>query len=217
MPSSSTPSDPPPQRRAERQAETRERLLDAAREAFAAHGYGGASVGTIAEAAGYTKGAFYSNFESKEALFIALLRRHKRQEVEALRTLIGADGDVDEMLDALAAQLNAAADGDETWALLSFELQRRARSSPAVAEALAELQAQQQSRLAELIATLFDQAHKAPPVPPRDLAAAGMALAYGLTVLQAPWAGDDGASSNGPPGTLLTLFLRSVIDAAPSA
>jgi hypothetical protein len=73
---------------------------------------------------------------------------------------------VDETLDTLAVHLNAAADGDETRALLSFELLRRARSSPAVAEALADLQDQQQDRPADLVARLFERAEKVPPVPP---------------------------------------------------
>lgn len=207
-----TPADS----RKDRQVRTRERLLDAAREAFAAHGYGGASVEAIAEAAGYTKGAFYSNFDSKEALFIALLRRHKRREVEALRTLVEEASNADATLEALAAQLNAAADGDETWALLSFELQRRARSSPAVAEALADLQEEQQDRLADLIARLFDRAEKAPPVSPHALATACMALTYGLTMLQGSPDGDDAAHAEERPGILLTLFLRSVLATAPS-
>jgi AcrR family transcriptional regulator len=56
--------------RAEQQALTRERLLAAAERVLARHGYGGASIDLITAEAGYSKGAIYSNFESKEAVFL---------------------------------------------------------------------------------------------------------------------------------------------------
>lgn len=57
----------------ERRARTRARLLDAAHEVFAEVGMDAASVEMICERAGFTRGAFYSNFESKEELFLALI------------------------------------------------------------------------------------------------------------------------------------------------
>ncbi len=55
--------------------ETRERILDAALEAFARHGYDAASVSDICRRAGVTKGGFYHHFPSKKALFLDLLER----------------------------------------------------------------------------------------------------------------------------------------------
>ena len=60
--------------RAEQQAATRAALIDAAAQVFAERGFTGASVEAIAARAGYTRGAFYSNFESKEELFAELLQ-----------------------------------------------------------------------------------------------------------------------------------------------
>lgn len=60
--------------RAEQQARTREALLDAAVKVFVERGFYGASVEAITAEAGYTRGAFYSNFDSKEQLFAALLQ-----------------------------------------------------------------------------------------------------------------------------------------------
>jgi AcrR family transcriptional regulator len=58
--------------RAEQQQQTRTLLLAAASEVFAESGFEGASIDAITERAGFTRGAFYSNFASKEALLIAL-------------------------------------------------------------------------------------------------------------------------------------------------
>src|SRR5579859_7400566 len=68
--------------------QTTQRLLDAAQKLIARKGLSAASVEDIAEAAGYTRGAFYSNFNSKGDLFIELLRRDHEahmQEFNALR------------------------------------------------------------------------------------------------------------------------------------
>jgi AcrR family transcriptional regulator len=63
--------------------QTTQRLLDAAQKVIAKKGLAGASVEDIAEAAGYSRGAFYSNFKSKSDLFIDLLRRdHERINAE---------------------------------------------------------------------------------------------------------------------------------------
>src|SRR5258708_850410 len=69
--------------REESQALTRERLLESAAREIARHG-AGASVRDIAEAAGYSQGAVYANFESKELMFLELLRRHMEKEAGEL-------------------------------------------------------------------------------------------------------------------------------------
>jgi AcrR family transcriptional regulator len=59
--------------RKQRQAQTRERLMESAMRVFSEEGLDGASIDAIAAAAGYTKGAFYANFESKDELFLTIL------------------------------------------------------------------------------------------------------------------------------------------------
>ena len=59
--------------------ETCDKLFEAAARVFEEQGIGGASIETIAEAAGFTRGAFYSNFKSKDELIIAMLEDHVEQ------------------------------------------------------------------------------------------------------------------------------------------
>ena len=61
-------------------AEMRMRLIEAAATVFAQKGYGGASLEEVAETAGFSKGAVYSNFAGKEELFLALLDPARRCE-----------------------------------------------------------------------------------------------------------------------------------------
>jgi AcrR family transcriptional regulator len=75
-----------------RRAATRQRLLTAASAIFAERGMHGATVEDICEAAGFTRGAFYSNFASKEELFFALLRQEKEQVLDQLERVVGDEG-----------------------------------------------------------------------------------------------------------------------------
>jgi AcrR family transcriptional regulator len=70
------------QTQAERRATTRARLLRAARQTFARHGYHATSVDRVSEAAGLTKGAVYDHFGSKAGLFLALLDEHFGARIE---------------------------------------------------------------------------------------------------------------------------------------
>lgn len=71
-------------------AEVRRRLLDAALEVFADRGFASASLDQVAEAAGLTKGAIYSNFASKDDLFFAVMEDQVLNRIEAVRTVLAA-------------------------------------------------------------------------------------------------------------------------------
>src|SRR5271156_4965846 len=77
--------------RAQQQAVTRERLLAAAEQVIARHGYGGASIDLITAEAGYSKGAVYSNFESKEAVFLELLRLYMERDMAELERIVSLE------------------------------------------------------------------------------------------------------------------------------
>src|ERR1700722_12611485 len=72
--------------------EVRDRILDAASKVFAAEGFAGATIDAIGQAAGFTKGAVYSNFESKDELFLALLDREFELRGQQIETALGGSG-----------------------------------------------------------------------------------------------------------------------------
>lgn len=123
-----------------RRERTRERLLDAAFTVFAHHGIRGASIEAVCEAAGFTRGAFYSNFSSKEELFLALAERATRRQLTSLES-IGDDVELDFVHDgvvdyeAIRAVLSVVITdpGDaRQWALMRAELELLAMRDPAV-------------------------------------------------------------------------------------
>ena len=191
--------------REEGRERTREHLLEAARMAVARNGYDGTSIADIAEAAGFSKGAFFSNFESKEALLLELLRRHKEQDIATLGRIleeVEQGKDAAAALDGYLASLGGSAD----WARLDIELQLHAARNPAFATDYDVLQGRTRSGLAHLIAGLYEKAGKRPPVAPGDMADLFVALVHGLVLKR-----------TGAPGAAVRLVFDSLMAAAEPA
>jgi AcrR family transcriptional regulator len=114
----------PPNPRAKRPSrnETRERLLDAAAEVFIERGIGGCSVEEIAESAGFSRGAFYSNFADKDELVLALLERLSQQSVAEIEQLMSENPDADDYLRATQAALQPPRPNGLHHPVLSTEL-----------------------------------------------------------------------------------------------
>ncbi len=85
--------------------ETRARIFEAAAGVFAEHGVAAATIEQIASAAGFTRGAFYSNFESKDELAVAMLEDHLAHSETHNRGLLEAHGDPASFVDALRADV----------------------------------------------------------------------------------------------------------------
>jgi AcrR family transcriptional regulator len=81
--------------------DTREKLFEAAARVFEEQGIGGASIEAIAAAAGFTRGAFYSNFTSKDELIIAMLEDHVEQTVRRSLDLLARHQNIADFIEAL--------------------------------------------------------------------------------------------------------------------
>lgn len=119
--------------RQESQDITRQCLRRAAREEFAQHGVAGASIDRITEAAGYSRGAFYSNYASKHELALELLAENNSQSITQWRELIDASLDPVTLLQRLEEQFDLAARQRQWW-LLAVELRLEAERNPAFGE-----------------------------------------------------------------------------------
>src|SRR5438132_577406 len=84
-----------------RRDETRDKLFEAAARIFEEQGIGGASIEAIAAAAGFTRGAFYSNFESKDELIIAMLEDHVTQSIRRNLDLLAVHKNLADFIEAL--------------------------------------------------------------------------------------------------------------------
>jgi AcrR family transcriptional regulator len=144
--------------RAESKAQTRQRLLEAAEIVFARKGFTAASVEEIAETAGYSIGALYANFESKEQLFVELIstRRAHRSAV-VVETFDDAVADNVDPLEALGRFCAELADKNTESAALQTEFWLYAVRNPPVLEAFAAVVGEQIDQLEGLVAREFDR------------------------------------------------------------
>ncbi len=133
MVESTAPAKPRRLTREEARGQTRERLLDAAALVFKQQGYNGASMDAVAEAAGYTKGAVYSNFATKADLFLALLERYVAREA-TLEAAQLESGTIEDFIDGLDRTMEHQTRDDPEWVLLQVEFFLAAARDPAIRE-----------------------------------------------------------------------------------
>jgi AcrR family transcriptional regulator len=165
--------------REESRARTRERLIRAAAAVFAERGFYGASIEDIAERAGFSKGAFYSNFESKEDLFLAVLDEHLDADMTALRAL-AEHPSLPEFLAFIGGRAASQAADGERWRLLTAEFWLHALRNRELVPKLAARQRAARTVLASVITKLCQQAGIALAAPADDLASVMLAVDDGL-------------------------------------
>ena len=134
--------------RAQSRARTRDLLIDSAMQVVARDGYAGASVDAIAAQAGFSMGAVYSNFATKEELFLAAFERHCAGELAALAALVAAHPSLDQLLAAVVDRFADLGEQHRQWWTLWAELWLYAQRRPHGAARFAEVQAQTQAVLA---------------------------------------------------------------------
>ncbi|MBE2320714.1 TetR/AcrR family transcriptional regulator [Solirubrobacter sp. CPCC 204708] len=128
-----------PLTRAQLRDRTRERVIAAGERLFVERGFHASSVGDIAEAAGYTKGAVYSNFAAKEDVFFAVYERRAARGIEDIERALAEHG-VPEALDVIslrtARRRGTAEDG---WMAAFFEFWAHVIRRPALRERFAAI------------------------------------------------------------------------------
>src|SRR6266536_6224576 len=171
---------PPRLTRTERRARTREQLLAAAARVFARKGYAGASVDDIAEEAGFTVGALYSNFAGKQELLMAAFERHCDQDLARVQALLADDLPLERQLDAITHQFGDLTDEHRRWWLLSMELWLYAQRDPAARARMAALRRKVRTTIADALGRQAARTGRPLPVPATELAAAMLGLWQGL-------------------------------------
>ena len=102
--------------------DTREKLFEAAARVFEEQGIGGASIEDIAAAAGFTRGAFYSNFKSKDELIIAMIEDHVAQSIRRNLDLLAQHKKLADFIDALKTMDRSRQDPLARSPLLHMEM-----------------------------------------------------------------------------------------------
>lgn len=164
--------------RTDRQAQTRDELIAAADRLFTRNGFHATSVDAVADAAGYTKGAVYSNFESKEDLFFSVYElRVDRRVAEMERTLRSGDTAYAGM-ERLIADLERR--HDDGWLAAFFEFWAHVLRHPELRERFAEQHRRGIGPVASALERVAEERGERLPEDAAKLATARQAMLTGL-------------------------------------
>lgn len=166
---------------------TRDRLLEAAAQVFAEVGLDGASVEAVCERAGFTRGAFYSNFESKDELFLMLAASVAELRVNAVRARVeqmAAEGALAEGCDpvVLVQQVMDSGGDDRLGVMLMSEIRIRALRDEAFGAAYLAQEREMVASIAQIIADIVSAGHLRLRLPAEVAARMLMIIWEGMTV-----------------------------------
>jgi AcrR family transcriptional regulator len=170
--------------RVERSDATRAALLRSASRLICELGMHGASIDRIAADAGYTKGAFYAHFASKEDLFLVVLDEHFAAELARLEAVLSGAGDPVEEAREAAEDFLAHIDSDPEWRRLYQEFATHAARHDSFRAEFAARQRALREQMAAVFTRWSADLGIAPPVPPADIAAMTFFMADGFLLNQ---------------------------------
>jgi AcrR family transcriptional regulator len=203
--------------RKEQQAETRERLLRSAARVFARRGFQAASLDEIAADAGFTKGAVYANFESKEDLFLAMLDERFDERRTAMQRTAATGEEPEDQLRAGGGDFAAYLTADPEWQRLFFEMAAHAGRDERFRKALVARYRGLREVIADVYAGRARELGVEPPVPFEQIAWMVFAMGNGFAMekLLEPDAVPDDLFAQ-----MLTIFLAglgAMVDEAEAA
>ncbi|MGF0316920.1 TetR/AcrR family transcriptional regulator [Nocardia fluminea] len=167
--------------RVESHAATRSKLIESATVLYLREGYNSTSNVKVAEAAGYSRGAVYSNFRSKEELALAVLDKFLASELETLAQAVGRDT-LDERFAAFEDWM-VQASRERGWAVLKSELIVASHNNPQLREELAARDEVVRESLSQMLAELFGEAGLALlPLERQTLVRLLMSIAKGVAM-----------------------------------
>lgn len=171
--------------RAEKQARTRAELIGTAAKVFARRGYNGASVEEIAEQAGYSHGAVYSNFAGKADLFLAVFEDYMAERVRELaqtQMALPDDAPLEARARALADQWMERLGRDRESVLLHMEFIAHGDRDPGLAGRFGTRSAAMREAVARYIESFTEEEGRELPISADDLAMVLRALGIGLAI-----------------------------------
>ena len=165
-----------------RRADVRDRLLRAALELFTSRGYDQTSLDQVAGSAGFTKGAVYSNFTSKDELFLTLMDQQVGRRISQVRAALQAEGGRPDSARLVGDRLTAALDEDREWHLLFLDYVLRAARDPAVREQFVAHRRRIRALVTDAVRELVDPLPQGAGLDAEAIASTLLALQNGLGI-----------------------------------
>jgi AcrR family transcriptional regulator len=196
--------------REESRAQTRQALLAATGKVIAKRGFGGTSVEDIVAEAGYTRGAFYSNFKGKDDLFIELLRDDHSEMLEVFREVFRSTSDLKDLGNKLRSFYGQVFRNND-HCVLWMEARLHAVRHAAFRTRLNHLIDENRAHITSFVERYHELTGSKPPLPARELAIGLVALAESIKFAHIvdPVEVDDAVANR-----VLELFFGSVMQAS---
>ncbi|MBA0049214.1 TetR/AcrR family transcriptional regulator [Mycobacteroides sp. LB1] len=192
--------------RAESQQRTRERILSAAAVLFLGNGFRATSIGQVADAAGFSHGAVYSNFAGKTELGLAVIDLLYEREAAVLQQQFNESSATWESMLEIFSAWGAATIGDIRWARLELDVMAAASDDEEIREANALRYARLRATGAAVLSAVAERAGIELPADPNDLMIGALALALGLGLQR--------AADPAIPGSHIAMFLAALLPPA---
>jgi len=169
--------------REESRAQTRATLMAVGRQHFLRYGLGGAVAEKIAEDAGYSRGALYSNFDGKEELFLAVIREEQDRRMQAFHSMFKEEPSAKERLKKMRAAI-ADVVTDPDWIVLRAEFEAGALRNERIRQTFVEVHRQQVRDAGNLIRNLARSSEIHMSIKPNEFMMIILNLTHGLAVTQ---------------------------------
>lgn len=194
--------------RSQRRERIRSELVDAADRLFVANGFHATSVDAVADAAGYTKGAVYSNFRAKDDLFLAVYERRMTAGLAEVEAMIAETPDLISAGTRLADRVSSRRGREDGWLAAFFEFWAYTLRDPALRRRFAAEHRRFAEPFAALLRRLSQERGRPLAEEPEKLATAINAMVLGLTLerLTQPEIVDEGLA-----GRMMAMAIEGAI------
>lgn len=187
--------------RVESMALTRQKLLDTALDTFLRVGFGAATIDGISEAAGFSRGAFYANFQSKEEIFLEAISSKADEVTPVLIDRLGTASTPAEAIEIISQWVDERSQSQDLVRLM-IEVMQHARRSGPLDKRYAHLFSRNWREVGEALRQFFPDRRL--PAPPEEIVAIIVALTY------SPVIGSGGRSA----GRLVQIVLEGLMKQA---
>lgn len=167
--------------REEKRLETQEKIKNAALKAFATNGFSGAAIDRITEEAGFSRGAFYSNYATKEDLLLELLQEQHEREISKWQSMIADADNLDITYQKMSEEFIAYLQQAE-WGLFNIEVQLHAKRNPEFAKRYNRYVTEVNQNIADSLSAMYRKANRHTPDDLLLIAAMIRNLVIGISV-----------------------------------
>lgn len=197
--------------RQESQQVTRQKIVQAAEKEILRQGIHAASIRDICNAAGYSLGAFYSNYENKDELLCEIVENQTKREFAVIEDIVAVTEGLDtaEVLQKISLWLRDM-HKHSVLSSLSLEFEIYAKHNPQFKKAYTKNKRLWHEQIAKALSTLFTTRGLTPKVEPLQMAIGFSALWSGLAI-------ESEISNIKSPDQVVLLFLQALLDSSPES